>query len=97
MAPEEDASPPTRRAAPDAELRWFSVGFVYVEPDYARSVASAPRSYRASFTVPAPSTEAAIATARERFTAIQRASGVGWDRVITEVTCTPAQEPEPTA
>jgi hypothetical protein len=97
MTPGDDDAPPTRRllpAEPAPPLGWFSVELTYVEPDYAARTLRAPRTYRARFSVHAASPDAAVAAARERFEALQRASSVGWERRITSTRCAPSTEVE---
>ena len=91
----DDDLPSTRRvpllicvppdSAPDPSLRRFSVELCYVEPGYAVSVHAEPKTYSFRFSIHAASAESAIAVARERFDEAWRASGVGWERRVTDV------------
>ena len=90
----DDDLPSTRRVPPlvtptdpalEPGLTSFSVQFRYIEPGYAAHTCAEERTYSFAFEVRAPSAEEAIRLARARFRETWMASGVGWDREITEV------------
>jgi hypothetical protein len=84
----DDDLPSTRRVPlhlPEQALTAFSVLIRYVEPGYATRAHTEPRTYSFTFPVHAPSAEEAIQLARERFRETWLASGVGWERRITEI------------
>src|SRR5262245_47364593 len=82
-APSTRRYPPHNDVEPPRSSRWFSVRLAYIEPGYAASMASRPKTYSARFAVLAPSADDAVAAAKARFAQMQRTSGVGWERVIT--------------
>jgi hypothetical protein len=91
----DDDLPSTRRVPPflpEPVLTAFSVLIRYVEPGYAAHAHTDPRPYAFTFPVLAPSAEEAIRLARERFRETWLASGVGWERQITEITVSLAGE-----
>jgi hypothetical protein len=84
----DDDLPSTRRVPqllPETVLTAFSVLIRYVEPGYATRAHADPKTYSFTFPVLASSAEEAIRLARERFQETWLASGVGWERQITEI------------
>jgi hypothetical protein len=84
----DDDLPSTRRVPPilpELALTAFSVLIRYVEPGYAARAHADPRTYSFTFPVLAPSADEAIRLARDRFRETWLASGVGWERQITEI------------
>jgi hypothetical protein len=102
---QNDDTPPTRRepfipsdaaprsgprSAPRPEIKPFFVDIEYIEPDYAASTQSEPRTYSFRFLVRTASAERAMEIARQQFEETQRVSWVSWERRITAVRCAPA-------
>jgi hypothetical protein len=95
---QNDDTPPTRResfipsdaaprSVPRPEIKRFFVDIDYIEPDYAASTQSEPRTYSFRFLVRTASPERAVEIARQEFEETQRVSWVSWERRITAVRC----------